>query len=157
MERDLFMLGVFATDDTGMLALLSSSPHYWWAISRASTMKGDLRYTPTDVFETLPLPDLTPDMRDLGTRLDTFRRNLMLARQSGLTTTYNLVHDPKCTDADIAALRDIHCAIDEAVVTVYGWTDLTGSLDHVRYAAEVKAGLHNKKTSRMRPPAREPS
>src|SRR5690606_16171721 len=24
-------LGVFATDDTAMLALLSSSPHYWWA------------------------------------------------------------------------------------------------------------------------------
>ena len=26
-------LGVFAADDTGMLALLSSAPHYWWAIN----------------------------------------------------------------------------------------------------------------------------
>src|SRR5690606_1330714 len=32
-------LGVFATDDTAMLALLSSSPHYWWVSSRSSTMK----------------------------------------------------------------------------------------------------------------------
>ena len=50
------MLGVFATDDTAMLALLSSAPHYWWAVSRASSMKADLRYTPSDVFETFPLP-----------------------------------------------------------------------------------------------------
>ena len=28
------ILGVFATDDTAMLALLSSSQHYWWAVSR---------------------------------------------------------------------------------------------------------------------------
>lgn len=29
------MLGVFATEDTGMLALLSTVPHYWWTIARA--------------------------------------------------------------------------------------------------------------------------
>ena len=114
-------------------------------------------------------------MREYGDRLDTFRRDLMLARQAGLTATYNLVHDPKCADADIAELRDIHRAIDEAVVRAYGWTDLLDSgldhgfhdtrqgtrytigpvvrqeildrlleLNHARYAAEVKAGLHNK-------------
>jgi hypothetical protein len=125
------LLSVFATDDTGLLALLSSAPHYWWAIARASTMKGDLRYTPTDVFETLPLPEVTREMRELGGRLDTFRRDLMLSRQAGLTATYNLVHDPKCADADIVELRGIHRAIDEAVVRAYGWTDLLDSgLDH---------------------------
>ena len=124
-------LGIFATDDTGMLALLSSAPHYWWAIGRASTMKGDLRYTPSDVFETLPLPEVTTEMRNLGDRLDTFRRDLMLSRQAGLTATYNLVHHPNCADADIAELREIHRAIDGAVVRAYGWTDLLDSgLDH---------------------------
>jgi hypothetical protein len=118
------MLGVFASDDTGMLALLSSAPHYWWAISRASTMKGDLRYTPSDVFETLPLPEITGDMRRLGDRLDTFRRELMLARNAGLTATYNLVHDQACQDTDIEELREIHRLIDEAVVRAYGWDDL---------------------------------
>jgi hypothetical protein len=122
---------VLASDDTATLALLSSAPHYWWAISRASTIKGDLRYTPSDVFETLPFPEVTSEMRELGDRLDMFRRGLMLSRQAGLTATYNLLHDPKCTDADIAALREIHHAIDEAVVHAYGWTDLLNSgLDH---------------------------
>jgi len=56
-------LGIFATDDTAMLALLSSSSHYWWAKTRGSSMKTDLRYTPSDVFETFPLPRLTEELR----------------------------------------------------------------------------------------------
>ncbi|MGW5159954.1 Eco57I restriction-modification methylase domain-containing protein [Nonomuraea wenchangensis] len=165
---------VFATDDTGMLALLSSAPHYWWALTRASTLETRIRYTPSDVFETLPLPELTQEMRDLGARLDTYRRDLMLSRQAGLTTTYNMVNNPANTDDDIAELRRIHVAIDEAVCRAYGWTDLLDKLDHghhpvaretrftvgpavqrelvdrllelnhARYAEEVKAGLHDK-------------
>jgi hypothetical protein len=113
-----------------MLALLSSAPHYWWARARASSMKADLRYTPSDVFETLPLPELTDEMRELGDRLDTFRRELMLSRQAGLTTTYNMVNDPRNTDDDIVELRRIHMAIDEAVCRAYGWEDLIPKLDH---------------------------
>jgi len=122
---------VFATDDTAMLALLSSSPHYWWAVSRASSMKADLRYTPSDVFETFPLPELTQEMRALGDRLDTYRRDVMLSRQAGLTATYNMVFDEKCRDEDIVELRRIHREIDEAVCRAYGWHDLVEQgLDH---------------------------
>ena len=122
---------VFASGDTGMFALLSSAPHYWWAISRASTLETRIRYTPSDVFETLPLPEVTAEMRECGGRLDTFRRELMLARTFGLTDVYNLVHDQGCVDADIAELREIHRAIDEAVVRAYGWDDLlVAGLDH---------------------------
>lgn len=117
-------LGVFASDDFALFALLSGAPHYWWAIDRASTMKGDLRYTPTDVFETLVRPPLTPRLRSAGTRLDTYRRDLMLARNMGLTATYNLVHDPKCQDKEIVELRSIHEEIDKAIVEAYGWHDL---------------------------------
>ncbi|WP_344861604.1 type IIL restriction-modification enzyme MmeI [Amycolatopsis ultiminotia] len=124
---------VFATGDTAMLALLSSAPHYWWAKSRGSSMKTDLRYTPSDVFETFPLPKLTQELRHLGDRLDTFRRDVMLARQTGLTKTYNLVFDENCTDKDIEELRAIHRAIDEATVRAYDWEDrieAVGGLDH---------------------------
>jgi hypothetical protein len=125
-------LGVFATDDPAMLALLSSAPHYWWAIARSSTMRADLNYSPTDVFETLARPPLTDEMRELGARLDKSRReDVMLPRQSGLTATYNLVHDPACEDPDIAELRRIHVAVDEAVVRAYDWHDLLiAGLDH---------------------------
>ncbi|MFD6949566.1 hypothetical protein A6A08_07535 [Nocardiopsis sp. TSRI0078] len=124
---------VFASDDTAMLALLSSSPHYWWAKSRGSSMKTDLRYTPSDVFETFAMPELTQELRDLGDRLDTYRRDVMLSRNSGLTKTYNLVFDPTCNDSDIVELRAIHRAIDEATIRAYGWEDRieeVGGLDH---------------------------
>ncbi|MFJ2198472.1 Eco57I restriction-modification methylase domain-containing protein [Streptomyces violaceusniger] len=124
---------VFASSDHAVLAFLSSSPHYWWAIDRASTMKGDLRYTPTDVFETLVRPVLSEELRHLGTRLDDFRRRLMAGRNLGLTSTYNLVHNPECHEDDIAELRSIHRAIDEATARAYGWGDLLeapGGLNH---------------------------
>jgi len=133
-------------------------------------MKGDLRYTLSDVFETFPLPELTVEMRSMGGRLDSYRRELMLARQAGLTKTYNLVHDQRCKDSDIAGLRELHQQIDHVVAQAYGWHELDLDhgfhetrqgmrytigpetrqeildrlleLNHERYAAEVAAGLH---------------
>ncbi|MFF5584435.1 Eco57I restriction-modification methylase domain-containing protein [Streptomyces hygroscopicus] len=118
------MLGVFASDDFGLLALLSSTPHYWWAIDCASTMKGDLRYTLTDVFETFARPSITSRLRAAGTRLHDFRSELMISRNIGLTATYNLVHDEACQDLDIIELRNIHKEIDQATVEAYEWHDL---------------------------------
>ncbi|MFI5900203.1 Eco57I restriction-modification methylase domain-containing protein [Streptomyces cyaneofuscatus] len=115
---------VFASDDPALLAFLSSSLHYWWALDRSSTMKGDLRYTPTDVFETLPRPKFTEHLREVGARLDVFRRDLMLSRNLGLTSTYNLVHSSGCDDEDIVGLRRIHEEVDKATVEAYGWYDL---------------------------------
>ena len=169
---------VFATGNTATLALLSSAPHYWWAIRYSATLKADLQYTPSDVFETFPLPDLTAEMRTLGDRLDTYRRSVMLARQTGLTKTYNLVFDPTVHDEDIVELRRIHKAIDQRHRRAYGWDDLLDRLDHgfhpagrdlrytigpdaqreildrllelnhERYAEEVAKGLHDKKKAR---------
>ncbi|MER6820207.1 DNA methyltransferase [Streptomyces cellulosae] len=131
---------VFVSDDFADLALLSSSVHYWWAIDRASTMKGDLRYAPTDVFETLYWPTMTQGLRDAGVRLHEFRRELMLRRGAGLTAVYNLFHDQECNDEDIAALRHLHEQVDMAAVAAYGWNDLldpTGATPPVDTAHET--------------------
>ncbi|MEU7380216.1 DNA methyltransferase [Streptomyces sp. NPDC042207] len=120
-------LVVFASQDPAFLGLLSSAVHYWWAIENAGTMRQDLRYAPTDVFETLVRPPLTERLRTAGTRLDAYRRDLMLCRNIGLTSTYNLVHDEACQDTDIVELRRIHEEIDKATIEAYGWHDF---LDH---------------------------
>jgi len=122
---------VFATDDTADLALLSSAPHYWWTIAHASTIGAATRYTPSDVFETLPQPEPTGQMRAAGEALDRDRCAFMLGRQLGLTKTYNLVHDPAVVDAEVAHLRALHVAVDEAVCAAYSWDDLR--LDHCHY------------------------
>ena len=116
---------VFTRDDPGFLALLSSSVHGLWSTRPGTgTMRTDPSYTPSDAFETFALPEVTPELRDLGSRLDEYRHRLMLTRRSGLTATYNLVFDPRCADDDIARLRSIHRDIDEAVCAAYGWADL---------------------------------
>lgn len=120
---------VFATDDRADLAFLSSTPHQLWAIRNASTLGAGLRYTPSDVFETLPRPTNTEHMRELGERLDGDRREIMLRRELGLTALYNLVNAPNVQgDEDVDLIRSVHQEIDQAVMEAYGWSDIP--LDH---------------------------
>ncbi|WP_327654708.1 Eco57I restriction-modification methylase domain-containing protein [Streptomyces sp. NBC_00483] len=126
------MLVVFATDDSADLALHSSAMQYLWTAQWSASLKGDIRFTPSTAFVPFPRPKRSAVMRELGDRLDGYRRGVMPAR-GGLTATYNLVHDEKCTDPDIIELRTIHRTIDEEVARAYGWHDLLdqpGGLDH---------------------------
>ncbi|MGC4761250.1 Eco57I restriction-modification methylase domain-containing protein [Micromonospora sp. DT46] len=115
-------LGVFATDRAEDLASLSSNFHFsWWTTKGESSLRSDPRYTPSDGFETFPLPDPTERMARVGAELDSYRRSVMLGRDLGLTKLYKLVHDEQVTSADIQRLRDIHVEIDEAVAEAYGF------------------------------------
>ncbi|WP_326706609.1 hypothetical protein OG857_29380 [Streptomyces cyaneofuscatus] len=118
------MLGVFASRSTSSLALLDSSIHYAWATARASSLKGDLRYTPSDVYETMPQPRSTEEMKRAGQQLEEFRDDLMKARSLGLTKLYGLFHSPSEVGADVNRLRSLHYEIDLAVAEAYGWGDL---------------------------------
>jgi len=120
---------VFALDDFASLAVLSSSVHTTWVVRFTSTMRTDVNYSPSDVFLTLPRPRPTPTLQRLGRRLDDERRELMLSRSWGLTTTYNHVHDPADRDPAVVALRDLHTEIDESVLASYGW-NLDLEIDH---------------------------
>ncbi len=119
------MLGVFAIDDYGTQAVLSSTLHRTWAITYGSTLETRIRYTPSDVFETFPLPASTERLATAGLALERDRREVMLRRDLGLTRLYNLIDDRAVQDdPDVARLRDIHVEIDEATVEAYGWDDL---------------------------------
>lgn len=120
-------LGVFATDSYAQQAILSSSLHQYWAIAYGSGMRNDPRYTPSDVFETFPRPEPTPELEAIGRTLDAERREIMLRRDLGLTKLYNLVNDPGLeagTDPDVDRMRAIHVELDAAVAAAYGWEDL---------------------------------
>lgn len=124
--------GVFALDDFASLAVLSSNVHFIWVVRYTSTMRTDIRYAPSDVFLTLPRPQPTALLHELGERLDVERRQLMLGRGWGLTTTYNHVHDPADHDPQVVNLREIHSAIDQAVLDAYGWSNLDPQIGHHR-------------------------
>jgi hypothetical protein len=48
----------------------------------------------------------------------------MVRNNEGLTKTYNRFHDPSETSPDILKLRELHGAMDRAVLEAYGWHDL---------------------------------
>jgi len=78
--------------------MLQNSFHFHWCYKYGSTMKTDLRYTPSDVFETFPVPQnlLTQTesaLENVGQDYHEHRRQLMLKTQLGLTKIYNQFHN----------------------------------------------------------------
>ena len=118
---------VFAFDGAGAFAVLSSRPHEYWSLFFGSSMKDDPVYTPSDCFETYPIPSAggaAPALEAAGHAYLRFRTSLMVRSGEGLTRTYNRFHDPDETSPDILHLRALHDAMDRAVLDAYGWTDL---------------------------------
>jgi hypothetical protein len=48
----------------------------------------------------------------------------MIRNNEGLTKTCNRFHDPNQSDPDILKLRELHAAMDRAVLGAYGWSDI---------------------------------
>lgn len=76
---------VFAFDDYYHFALLQSNVHEAWVRRNASTMRTDIRYTPTDCFETFAFPQEPPsasrrEAEQVGETYHAHRRQAMLAR-----------------------------------------------------------------------------
>lgn len=106
---------------------LQARPHELWARTFGATMKDDLSYTQSDCFQTFPFPDLTETSSDLeasGQAYHDHRAAVMVARNEGMTKTYNRFHDRSETAADIVRLRELHAEMDRAVLKAFGWHDL---------------------------------
>ena len=163
---------IFAFENSLHFALLQSTLHESWARYYGSSLRTDMRYSPTDCFETFPFPTSLEGLEDIGQRYYEHRQAIMQSRQEGLTATYNRFHNPKETAGDIQTLRELHVEMDRAVAVAYGWHDLDLGhgfhetkqglrftiaeiarqevlqrllqLNHERYAEEARQGLHKK-------------
>jgi hypothetical protein len=139
-SRQVFseMLIAFTASSTFWFALLQSRAHDLWSRLFASSMKDDLRYTPSDCFETFPFPTALLDsaandpaheatrqsLEAIGERYHQFRSELMVRNNEGLTSTYNRFHDPSETSSGLLELRRLHDEMDQAVLNAYGWSDV---------------------------------
>ena len=120
-------LVVFPLDKHTAFCALQSRPHEVWARFFGSSMKDDLRYTPSDCFETFPFPIgwiSSPTLEAAGRAYYEHRAALMVGNGEGLTKTYNRFHDPYENDAGIQRLRDLHAEMDQTVLRAYGWDDI---------------------------------
>jgi hypothetical protein len=165
-------VALIASDNYALAGVLASSLHEIWARRYGGYNLLLLRYSPSDLFDTFPLPALSANLERQGEAYHNLRATIMVERNEGLTTTYNRFHDRGEKSEDIARLRALHEEMDQAVAAAYGWSDLDLGhgfhatkqgerytlseparrtvldrllqLNHQRYAEEVKAGLHEK-------------
>ncbi len=151
-------LYIFTTDRWDLFSVVQSTLHEIWARKYSGSLKQDLRYTPTNCFNTFTLPIglwQTPDtgLAEIGESYHTYRKNLMSSLWLGLTKIYNLFHtrdlspemiaEESKKDMDTATsgleavieLRRLHVALDLAVRDAYGWQDL--DLQHDFYEVET--------------------
>lgn len=129
-------LVVFQSDSYAFFALVQSVAHKCW-VENVSSMASTLRYTPTDCFETFPLPLNYEDIFSIGKNYYELRESIMSNRQIGLTDLYNIFHNPKDSSEDIKALRELEINLDSSVLSTYGWNDF--ALEHSFY--KTKQGI----------------
>jgi hypothetical protein len=152
-------LTCFIFDTYHGFAVLQSRVHELWAHFFGSSLKDDPRYIPEDCFETFPLPpgyESSSELEETGRTYYEERSLVMIEGNEGLTATYNRFHDPEECSSEIARLRELHDAIDRAVLRVYGWTDLKPSCEFVQEfedeAEDDENGRERKRKYRYRWP-----
>ena len=118
---------VIALQTDAAFCALQSRLHEVWSRAFSSTLGDGFRYMPSDCFVTFPFPESWQWRRGLaeaGRAYLNHRAVLMVANDEGLTKTYNRFHDPYEYGPDIERLRELHAAMDRAVLHAYGWDDI---------------------------------
>ncbi|WP_315812467.1 Eco57I restriction-modification methylase domain-containing protein [Bradyrhizobium sp. SZCCHNR2028] len=124
-------LAVFSFFGLAPFAVLQSRVHEVWTRFFSSSMKDDLRYAPSDCFETFPFPtnfENDATLEDTGRAYHDHRAALMVAANEGMTKTYNRFHKADERSEPIVRLRELHDEMDCAVLRAYGWDDLAAEL-----------------------------
>ena len=139
---------VFPFDTYSTLSMLQSRPHETWARFFGSSMKDDLRYTPTDCFETYPFPEeweCDETLETTGKEYFEFRADLMVSSNEGMTKTYTRFHNPDERSMEIVRLRELHAQMDRAVLDAYGWNDIPTDCEFLLDYEIDEEGWGNKK------------
>ena len=132
---------VFPFTRCAALCVLQSRAHEMWARSFGSSMKDDLRYTPSDCFETFPIArSMGGQLRPEGGQehYHDFRGDLMVRHGEGLTRSYNRFHDPRENASEIVTPRILHAAMDRAVLDAYGWRDVPTDCEFLRVVSSLE-------------------
>ncbi len=125
-------LNIFPMFTNAAFCALQSRLHELWARFFGATLEDRLCYYPSDCFETFPFPtewETRSSFEATGKAYYDYRTALLIEKNEGLTKTYNRFHDPYETGPAVQKLRDLHAAMDRAVLDAYGWTDIPTACD----------------------------
>jgi hypothetical protein len=127
---------VFASQDAALFGVLQSQVHDLWSLREGATTGETPAYSGTKCFDTFALPPDSTICSIRGPSEECYRAReaYRIAYALGLTDFYNRFHSPDERDPGISTLRDLHAAMDRAVLNAYGWGDIASDcefrLDH---------------------------
>lgn len=130
---------LFPTESPELLAVLNSGIHEAWVRETSSSLGNELRYSPTDCFNTFPLPAL----KRVSLAFFELRNELCQNQNCGLTALYGQYHDPAKKDPQLEKLRELHVTNDTAVLNAYGWDDLKSSHEFHETSRGIRFELQN--------------
>ena len=118
---------VVASEDTAELGVLQSRVHELWSRTFGTTFGSSdaLTYSVKHVYATFPFPNL--GALEQGCACQSYldgRAKFLSETGVGLTTAYGRFHDQSDRKKDIECLRQLHGALDRAILRAYGWLDL---------------------------------
>ncbi|MEQ1438939.1 DNA methyltransferase [Fontimonas sp. SYSU GA230001] len=146
-----------ASDDAGVLGVLSAQVHGIWALAAGATLEDRPVYNKSTCFECFPFPAATAGQADriraLAEQLDAHRKRQQAAHpELTLTGMYNVLEKLRSGEplsakerviheqGLVSVLRQLHDELDAAVLEAYGWSDL---LPLLRVAHGVDAPQEN--------------
>jgi hypothetical protein len=115
-------LFAFAFQDDYSFGVMQSSAHWLWFITKCSKLTERFRYTPESVFDTFPWPQ-TATVKQIDAvaaaarELRRVRAEALPKMKGGLRALYRTLELPGANP-----LKDVHAALDTAVLTAYGFT-----------------------------------
>jgi hypothetical protein len=122
---------VFPSGRYSTFANLQCRAFELWGRSFSSTLKDDFNLAPSDCVANFPFPldyETSTALEAAGKIYHDHRAQLMITANEGMTKTYNRFHKPEEKSPAIQKLRDLHDAMDRAVLRAYGWDDLADTL-----------------------------
>jgi hypothetical protein len=130
-------LCIVADDRAAMFAALTSDIHGVWAWKQKTSLADNISslvYAHGNIFETFPFPETLlaegdGTLETLGEQFFASRQTFMVFEGAGLTKFYNAFHQRTVRTPEMDTLRDQQRAINEAVLDLYGWDDLSLDMD----------------------------
>lgn len=134
-KEDIFdqSIIVFGTKCKGLWLILNSSIHEAWVERYGGLMKTDTTYSPSQCFNSFPLPydpsyDRDEVLHSLAHTLSEERRLLAESAHVGITKLLMQIHDEREVSNTAKELRELREKTDRAVAEAYEMTDIR--LDH---------------------------
>lgn len=114
-------LMVFPFEDYYSFGVIVSRAHVEWYQEKASTMKGDPRYTANSIWDTFPWPQTPTEKQvkavaEAAMKLHQERTRTLRENGRTLRDLYRILEQPGKNP-----IKDLHAALDKAVLEAYGF------------------------------------